>query len=85
LKTRPLYIGLEAIEGIVAVPRAVYTAKKLDRVLKIAASSTSPDLKILVRYYTYGILFKWLIQVVSQQARNELWTVQKFFFSFLTF
>jgi hypothetical protein len=82
LKTHPLVIGLEAIEGIAAVPRAVYTTKKLDRVLKMAASSTSPDLKILVRYFEYCILFKCLIQVVCQLARDELWMVLSNFLAF---
>jgi hypothetical protein len=61
LKTRPLGSGLEAVtassQGIAAVPRAVYTANKQDRVLKMAASSTRPDLKILVRYFTYYVFF----------------------------
>jgi hypothetical protein len=61
LKTHPLALGLEAVtasfQGIVAVSGAVYTAKRLDRVLKMAASSTRPDLKILVRYFTYYVFF----------------------------
>jgi hypothetical protein len=83
LKSHPLAIGLEAIEvtassqGSAAVPRAAYTSKNLDRVLKMAASSTRPDLKILVRYFTYCTLFKCLIQVVYQLARDELCTDKK--------
>ncbi len=79
MKTHPLVLGLEAV---VAVPGAVYTAKILDRVLKMAASFTRPDLKILVRYFTYCILFKLLIQVVNQLARDELWVVLSNFLAF---